>query len=63
LRVQSLSPDIIDINLGCPAETVTDVGAGVSLMRTPFEGSPYFRQTKPGAERAGDWENSLGLGR
>jgi tRNA-dihydrouridine synthase B len=44
LRVETLSPDIIDINLGCPAETVTDLGAGVSLMRTPLKVAQIFRK-------------------
>ena len=37
LMVQELSPDIIDINLGCPAKTVANRGAGVGLMRTPLK--------------------------
>src|SRR5512142_698316 len=44
LQVQTLSPDIIDINLGCPAESVTDLGAGVSLMRTPSKVAQIFQQ-------------------
>jgi nifR3 family TIM-barrel protein len=44
LRVQALSPDIIDINLGCPAESVTDLGAGVSLMREPLKVAKIFRK-------------------
>lgn len=44
LRVQTLSPDIIDINLGCPAETVTNLGAGVSLMRTPLKVAHIFHK-------------------
>ncbi len=42
LQVQTLSPDIIDINLGCPAESVTDLGAGVSLMRSPQKVAEIF---------------------
>jgi tRNA-dihydrouridine synthase B len=44
LRVQTLSPDIIDINLGCPAESVTDLGAGVSLMREPLKVARIFHK-------------------
>jgi tRNA-dihydrouridine synthase B len=44
LRIQTLSPDIIDINLGCPAETVTDLGAGVSLMRAPLQVAHIFQK-------------------
>ncbi len=42
LRVQELSPDIIDINMGCPAKTVTNFGAGVGLMRTPLKVAHIF---------------------
>ena len=42
LLVQTLSPDIIDVNMGCPAESVTDLGAGVSLMREPFKVARIF---------------------
>jgi tRNA-dihydrouridine synthase B len=42
LRVQELSPDIIDINLGCPAKTVANRGAGVGLMRTPGKVAHIF---------------------
>lgn len=44
LRAQTLSPDIIDINLGCPAKSVTHVGAGVSLMRTPLKVAQIFQK-------------------
>ena len=44
LRVQTLSPDIIDINMGCPAETVTNIGAGVSLMRNPVKIAQIFQK-------------------
>jgi tRNA-dihydrouridine synthase B len=43
LRVQELSPDIIDINMGCPAKTVANRGAGVGLMRTPLKVARIFR--------------------
>jgi nifR3 family TIM-barrel protein len=42
VRLQELSPDIIDINLGCPAKTVANRGAGVGLMRTPFKVARIF---------------------
>ena len=44
LLLQTLSPDIIDINLGCPAESVTDLGAGVSLMRDPLKVARIFNK-------------------
>ncbi|MFZ6028549.1 MAG: tRNA dihydrouridine synthase DusB [Chloroflexota bacterium] len=42
LRVQELSPDIIDINMGCPADAVANFGAGVGLMRTPLKVAHIF---------------------
>ncbi len=44
LRIQELSPDIIDINMGCPAKTVAHRGAGVGLMRTPEMVGQIFRK-------------------
>ena len=44
LRVQELGPDIIDINMGCPARTVANRGAGVGLMRTPLKVATIFQE-------------------
>jgi len=44
LKAQFLEPDIIDINMGCPARTVTHRGAGVGLMRTPLKVAQIFKQ-------------------
>ncbi len=44
LMVQDKSPDIIDINMGCPAKTVAHIGAGVGLMRTPLKIARIFRK-------------------
>lgn len=35
LKVRLRNPDIIDINLGCSAKTVTHRGAGAALLKTP----------------------------
>lgn len=35
LKVQEWDPDIIDVNMGCPAKSISDRGAGVGMMRTP----------------------------
>ncbi|HET8562353.1 MAG TPA: tRNA-dihydrouridine synthase family protein, partial [Candidatus Binatia bacterium] len=35
LQLQGLNPDIIDINMGCPAKSIADRGAGVGMMLTP----------------------------
>ena len=44
LEVQELQPDIIDINMGCPAKSVSNRGAGVGLMRTPLKIARIFRK-------------------
>jgi len=43
-RVRELGPDIIDINLGCPARKVAHRGAGVGMMRTPLKVARLFRR-------------------
>ncbi len=43
LFVQDLGPDIIDINMGCPAKSVAARGAGVGLMLTPLKIAKIFR--------------------
>lgn len=43
LLVQAKQPDIIDINLGCPAKSVVGYGAGVGMMRTPLKVARLFR--------------------
>ncbi len=42
LRVQDRRPDIIDINMGCPAKNVVFQGAGVGMMRTPLKVAHTF---------------------
>jgi nifR3 family TIM-barrel protein len=42
--IQELSPDVIDINMGCPSKTVANRGAGVGLMRTPIKIAQIFRK-------------------
>jgi nifR3 family TIM-barrel protein len=44
LEVQELAPDIIDINMGCPAKSIANRGAGVGLMRTPLKIARIFRK-------------------
>ncbi len=44
LEVQELEPDIIDINMGCPAKSIANRGAGVGLMRTPLKIARIFRK-------------------
>jgi nifR3 family TIM-barrel protein len=50
LRLQEKRPDIIDINLGCPARTVANRGAGVGLMRTPLKVARIFRKLSAALE-------------
>ena len=44
LHVQELNPDIIDINMGCPAKSIADRGAGVGMMPTPLKIARTFRK-------------------
>ena len=44
LRVQEWNPDIIDINMGCPAKSIADRGAGVGMMPTPLKIARTFRK-------------------
>jgi nifR3 family TIM-barrel protein len=44
LIVQDLGPDIIDINMGCPAKTVVYRGCGVGLMRDPQKIGQIFEK-------------------
>jgi nifR3 family TIM-barrel protein len=44
LKVQELKPDIIDINMGCPAKSIADRGAGVGMMPTPLKIARTFRK-------------------
>jgi tRNA-dihydrouridine synthase B len=44
LAVQELGPDIIDVNMGCPAKKVANRGSGVGLMRTPLKVACIFRK-------------------
>jgi nifR3 family TIM-barrel protein len=44
LQVQESNPDIIDINMGCPAKSIADRGAGVGMMPTPLKIARTFRK-------------------
>ncbi len=44
LRIRDLEPDAIDLNMGCPAKTVANRGAGVGMMRTPLKIARTFRK-------------------
>jgi len=44
LRVQDWRPDIIDINMGCPAKSISDRGAGVGMMKSPLRIARTFRK-------------------
>jgi nifR3 family TIM-barrel protein len=44
LKVQEWKPDIIDINMGCPAKSIADRGAGVGMMPTPIRVARTFRK-------------------
>jgi len=44
LKIQELNPDVIDINMGCPAKSIADRGAGVGMMLTPLKIARTFRK-------------------
>jgi tRNA-dihydrouridine synthase B len=44
LRLQEKNPDIIDVNMGCPAKRIIYRGGGVGLMRTPLKVAHIFRR-------------------
>lgn len=44
LIVEQWKPDIIDINMGCPAKSIADRGAGVGMMPTPLGIARTFRK-------------------
>ena len=44
LRIRDLEPDTVDLNMGCPAKTVANRGAGVGMMRTPLKIARTFRK-------------------
>ena len=44
LKIQPLHPDIIDINMGCPAKSIADRGAGVGMMPSPLKIAETFKK-------------------
>jgi nifR3 family TIM-barrel protein len=42
--VEKKNPDIIDINMGCPAKSIADRGAGVGMMPSPLKIARTFRK-------------------
>jgi nifR3 family TIM-barrel protein len=44
LIVEKWKPDIIDVNMGCPAKSIADRGAGVGMMPTPLKVARAFRK-------------------
>ena len=44
LIVQEWKPDIIDLNMGCPAKSIADRGAGVGMMMTPLKIARTFKR-------------------
>ncbi|MCD6291418.1 MAG: tRNA dihydrouridine synthase DusB [Anaerolineae bacterium] len=43
-RIEALEPDIIDVNMGCPARRVYAGGAGAALLRDPAKIARIFRE-------------------
>ncbi len=44
LKIEPLNPDVMDINMGCPAKSIADRGAGVGMMPTPIKVARTFRK-------------------
>jgi len=44
LKIEPLNPNIIDVNMGCPAKSIADRGAGVGMMPTPVKVARTFRK-------------------
>ena len=44
LKIQPLNPDIIDLNMGCPAKSIADRGAGVGMMPSPLKIAETFKK-------------------
>ncbi|HCR69857.1 MAG TPA: tRNA dihydrouridine synthase DusB [Anaerolineae bacterium] len=44
LQIEKSNPDIIDLNMGCPAKTIADRGAGVGMMPSPLTIARTFRK-------------------
>ena len=44
LQIQPLKPDIIDLNMGCPAKSIADRGAGVGMMPSPLKIAETFKK-------------------
>jgi len=43
LKLEEKKPDIIDVNMGCPAKTVSNRGAGAGLLKDPQKIAEIFR--------------------
>jgi len=44
LKIQENNPDVIDLNMGCPAKTIAERGAGVGMMPSPLRIARTFRK-------------------
>lgn len=44
LKLRSRNPDIIDVNMGCSAKSVSGRGAGAGLLRTPEKIADIFKR-------------------
>src|SRR3970040_14433 len=44
LNIHPLHPDIIDLNMGCPAKSIADRGAGVGMMPSPLKIAETFKK-------------------
>ncbi len=63
LKVRRYNPDIIDVNMGCSARSVSNRGAGAGLLCTPEKIGLIFSKLIQSARYSGDRQNPPGLGR
>lgn len=56
------SPDIIDINMGCPAPKISGNGSGCAFDEKSSALRRDSQRGDKGKRRAGDCQNSQGLG-
>ena len=62
-RARTPAPQIIDINMGCPAKHVTNGQSGSALMRDLDHALTLIEATVAAVARAGDAEDAARLGR
>lgn len=44
--IQDMGPDIIDLNMGCPAKKIVNDGGGSALLKNPLEAERIFKKMR-----------------